>query len=138
LNFFHVDNFSLYCYYFSMVKKGIGKIVRAQRKRLGLTAEKLAKEVGIDRTYISKIENYNLLPSAEVIDKISKALHTNLVEFYVSKKLPEWNLINPSYPSVSPGTLQKVASGSKRLSAADLVREIYDCIEGEKLKKIKR
>ena len=48
--------------------------MRERRKNLGITAEKLAAAVGIDRTYISKIEREGILPSFEVYCSIEKVL----------------------------------------------------------------
>ena len=77
-----------------MAKKDIGEIVRSQRKKLGLTADKLAEKVGVDRTYISKIENHNLFPSPDIISKLSDILQINLVAAWFFEKFPEKNWLN--------------------------------------------
>ena len=66
-----------------------GEAVKARRKALGLTAEKLADKAGIVRTYISRIERHNILPSPEVFNKIEKALNTSLSRKYIKEKFPE-------------------------------------------------
>ena len=53
-----------------MTKLALGQMIRARRKKLGLTAEKLAITSGIDRTYLSKIERRGYLPSPNVLIKI--------------------------------------------------------------------
>ena len=67
----------------------LGAIIKAQRKKLKLTAEILAKKAGIDRTYISKIENHNLIPSWEILVAIGRELKTNLHTLYFEQKHPE-------------------------------------------------
>ena len=57
-----------------MTKEFFGTLIKKQRKKLGISAEKLAESIGVDRTYISKIENHNLLPSIQTLHKISSAL----------------------------------------------------------------
>ena len=57
-----------------MTKEFFGTLIKKQRKKLGISAEKLAKSIGVDRTYISKIENHNLLPSIQTLHKISAEL----------------------------------------------------------------
>ena len=72
-----------------MISKKLGTIIRERRKALGITAEELAKKVGIDRTFVSKIENDKLLPSSQVLERIGKILKTNsLIEPYVNQKSP--------------------------------------------------
>lgn len=58
--------------------KGFGDLVRLKRKRLGITAEELAEKVGVDRTYISKIENLNIAPALPIYYQICKILSISL------------------------------------------------------------
>ena len=53
----------------------LGDIIRQHRKKLKLTTEALAKMVKVDRSYISKIERYNYVPSYKVYAEIEKALN---------------------------------------------------------------
>jgi len=53
-----------------MINASIGQLIRIRRKKLQLTAEELANKVGIDRTYISKIEKHDFLPSPKVLASI--------------------------------------------------------------------
>lgn len=48
----------------------LGKLIKARRKELKLTAEDLAKKAHINRTYISKIERHGFLPSIEIMSVI--------------------------------------------------------------------
>lgn len=57
-----------------MRNSSLGRQIRARRKKTGLTIEELARKVGIDRTYITKIERHGFLPSRKVIDNILKNL----------------------------------------------------------------
>ena len=73
-----------------MKKETIGEIIRNQRKKLGLTAEQLAKKIGVDRTYISKIEKHNLLPSFAVISNLRRVLGIdNCLTLYINQKFPD-------------------------------------------------
>lgn len=68
----------------------LGIIIKTQRKKLKITAEVLAKKAGIDRTYISKIENYNLIPSWEILTAIERELKIGgLRDLYLEQKYPE-------------------------------------------------
>ena len=55
----------------------LGQLIRARRKELGLTTEDLSKKVAINRSYISKIERQNYLPSTKVLIKIVTNLKDN-------------------------------------------------------------
>lgn len=91
VTFIHVDRFSLSHYYIPMGKiSNLGAIIKAQRKSLKITAEALAKKAGIDRTYISKIENYNITPSWEILAAIGRELKiSGLEDIYLQQKHPE-------------------------------------------------
>jgi len=64
------------------VKVEYGKKVREIRKREGVSQESLADLAGLDRTYISDIENGKRNVSIETIFKIADALETPVVEFF--------------------------------------------------------
>lgn len=57
------------------------EIVRRKRKKLGLTMAKLAMLAGVNRTYISKIENEGRTPSLEVVVELLIALGVTKQEF---------------------------------------------------------
>lgn len=69
-----------------MGKNDLGSIIHKRRKELGLTAEKLAQKAGVDRTYISKIENHSLIPAFHIILKLEDSLGINIRDFYLKEK----------------------------------------------------
>jgi transcriptional regulator with XRE-family HTH domain len=66
----------------------IGKVIRQKRKERGITAERLAKKIGVVRTYISKIEAGKILPSSKLVKKLETALKISLLGLYVKEKNP--------------------------------------------------
>jgi transcriptional regulator with XRE-family HTH domain len=64
------------------VKVAYGRKVREIRKRKAVSQESLADLAGLDRTYISDIENGKRNVSIETIFKIADALETPVVEFF--------------------------------------------------------
>ena len=71
-----------------MAKHTLGQMIRARRKKLGLTAEKLAIKSGIDRTYLSKIERHGYLPSPNVLLKIVNNREVlKFFPFYIKKQI---------------------------------------------------
>ena len=69
-----------------------GKLVKTKRKELKITAEQLADKVGVDRTYISKIENKDIFPSLQLYAQIAGILKIKPADFpigkYVKTKIP--------------------------------------------------
>ena len=68
------------------MRKRLGSIVRARRKVKGMTCKGLAQQVGVDRSYIGKIENLNLLPAYHILLKLERVLGVNLKNFYLEEK----------------------------------------------------
>ncbi|MCU0547269.1 MAG: helix-turn-helix transcriptional regulator [Oscillatoriaceae cyanobacterium Prado104] len=52
----------------------LGEAVKFKRCLAGMTQRKLASLLGVDYTYISKIENDRVIPSIETIEKIEEIL----------------------------------------------------------------
>ena len=70
-------------------KQILGGLLKARRKILKLTAEELADKAGIDRTYITKIETDDKLPSPVIMEKIANALSDeDLFKAYIKIKYP--------------------------------------------------
>jgi len=64
-----------------MQEPPLGEKIKIRRKKLELTAEALALKCGIDRTYLSKIERHNFLPSPKILLKIVSELQDNPYDY---------------------------------------------------------
>ena len=62
--------------------QNIGLNVRKFRKKQKLSQIELAVEVGIDRSYLSEIENGRTNMSVGILDAIADALKTDISEFF--------------------------------------------------------
>ena len=61
----------------------LGNRVRELRKALGLSQEKLAERIGVDRSYIAHIESGRTkMPSADVITALARALETTSEDLF--------------------------------------------------------
>lgn len=56
--------------------------VRKHRKALGKTQEELAGETGLDRTFLSDVENYRVDLRISSLSKIAGALKVKLSDFF--------------------------------------------------------
>ena len=72
----------------AMMRNGLGSIIRTRRKELDMTCKELAKRVGVDRSYIGKIENNSLIPAWHIIVKLEAVLGVKIQEFYLQEKVP--------------------------------------------------
>ena len=57
-----------------------GKKLYSERKKRNLSAEQLAAECGISRSYVTLMENGVRLPSKKIIPQIARALNLNTNE----------------------------------------------------------
>ncbi len=58
------------------IGKLVGRAVREQRERLGLSQEAVARRAKMDRAYLSNLENGSRNPSVDVVERLAKALDT--------------------------------------------------------------
>ncbi len=67
-----------------------GSILREKRRMSGLSQRELAEKVGVDFSYISKLENGRLpAPAAETVARLAKVLACPVEELLsAAKKLP--------------------------------------------------
>lgn len=68
-----------------MIKEQIGKRLREIRRSKRLTQKAMAKKIGVDYTYIGKIERAEQIPSLGVLIKISDALSLPLNRFFMDE-----------------------------------------------------
>lgn len=54
--------------------EAFGKVLRAKRKALSLSQEQLAFEAGIERVYVSWLENGHKQPTFQTMLKLARAL----------------------------------------------------------------
>ena len=64
------------------IKKSTGHRIRELRNELGLTQEKLSFKSGIDKTYISEVENGKRNISIINLEKLIKALDVKIINFF--------------------------------------------------------
>jgi transcriptional regulator with XRE-family HTH domain len=67
---------------FKIVSIKLAATIRRRRKELGYSQETFALQVGVDRTYMSKIERSIGNPSLEKLVLISAALNCTLNELF--------------------------------------------------------
>jgi transcriptional regulator with XRE-family HTH domain len=64
------------------IQEKFGKRVRELRNKKGVSQEALAFKAGIDRTYMTSVENGRRNISIQNIEKIIKALGVSVADFF--------------------------------------------------------
>jgi transcriptional regulator with XRE-family HTH domain len=65
----------------------IARNLRRLRVLRGLSQESLAVDAGIDRTYVSRLERGIENPTVAILERLSRALRAEIVEFFDSAKV---------------------------------------------------
>lgn len=66
------------------VQKAFGDCIREQRRKLGLSQEKFALKIGMDRTYYASVESGKRNLSIANIEKIADGFGISLSELFLS------------------------------------------------------
>lgn len=64
------------------IKERVGQRIKALRHQIGLSQEALANKAGVDRTYVTDVENGRRNISVELLEKIIVALEVSFKEFF--------------------------------------------------------
>src|SRR5712671_164406 len=64
----------------------VARNIRRLRVARGLSQEMLAVDAGIDRTYVSRLERGLENPSVAVLEKLARALSSNIEEFFTAPR----------------------------------------------------
>ncbi len=84
-----------------------GSVVRAKRKSLGLSQEKLAERAGCDRQSINRVENAAYSPSLDRVFKLADALGMSLSDLF-----DEFDRVDsPAVAATSPDRRDSPRSG---------------------------
>lgn len=81
-------------------------MVRAKRKSLGLSQEKLAEKAGCDRQSINRVENAAYSPSLDRVFKLADALGLSLSDLF-----DEFDRVDQNSPSQNGSPLRDARQG---------------------------
>ena len=68
------------------IKYKVGQRIKELRLELGISQEALGNKAGVDRTYVTDVENGRRNVSVEILDKLIKALEVSFQDFFTSKE----------------------------------------------------
>ncbi len=67
------------------IKLKIGQRIKQLRSEIGISQEALGLEAGVDRTYVSDVENGRRNVSVEILERLVKGLGITLAVFFNEK-----------------------------------------------------
>jgi transcriptional regulator with XRE-family HTH domain len=67
----------------------VARNIRRLRLERGLSQEALAVDAGIDRTYVSRLERGLENPTVSVLEKLARALSSNIEELFMAPRAAE-------------------------------------------------
>ena len=77
------------------IKEILAANLKENRRKKGLTQEKLAEKADISLRYLAMLENGDSFPSGEMLEKLAEALDIEALEFFYPSSTPEgalWHL----------------------------------------------
>ncbi|MFL0196448.1 helix-turn-helix domain-containing protein [Clostridium sp. WILCCON 0269] len=96
-----------------------GERIKSLRLSNKLTATQLAKDIGVTREYLSRLENNAKSPSFELLEKLCGALNITLAEFFKTDSsdiIPEhFKKFIDENKNLTPEQLQKLNEFIKTL-----------------------
>lgn len=66
-----------------MIQMSFGNVIKKYRKNLGLSQEKFALKISMDRTYYASVENGKRNISLKNIEKIAKGLNLSIFKLFI-------------------------------------------------------
>lgn len=68
------------------IKDKVGQRIKELRLELGISQEALGNKAGVDRTYVTDVENGRRNVSVEILEKLIKALEVSFQDFFTAKE----------------------------------------------------
>lgn len=100
----------------------LGARVKEYRIKQGLTQEKLAEKVGVNETYISRVETGSAKPSLKLLFNLSIVLETTMDNLIVDSKL-----INENPTDKSIEEMLLVCNETEKIMIKGLIATVLQC-----------
>lgn len=111
-------------------EKVIGENIRNIRKQIAMTLDKLAIEVGVTKSTLSKIETGKIIPPIATLLRIANALNVKVTMFFMEKeKRPSYVVTRKNYGQIVTFDESRVGYVYEAIATnmADKLAEPYLC-----------
>ena len=112
----------------------IGDRVREERKRAGLTIERLAEKTGISTSFLAYIETKKKKASLETVEKLAKALRIPMSDLFKTISGPKKDFVYNA--SMGFAQLIRESNPNEIKSVLDIVKATLKGLSQAKNKKI--
>jgi len=103
------------------IKEILAANIRENRRKRGLTQEKLAEKANMSLHYLATLELGNNFPSGEMLEKLAKALDIQL--FYPSAT-PEGALLQLEHSIIT--NIEKIISDTIKQTVNQTIKEAFE------------
>ncbi len=88
----------------AQTREALGNRIRELRKANGLSQQKLALMVNVERSYLAKLEQGKRNPSIDCLEKIAGGLDVTLSELFANLEAQEASPASQRKPDASPAS----------------------------------
>ncbi len=111
----------------------IGKKIRAERKKMGLTLEQLARKVGVSVITLQRIETGKSSPSVILLSEIAIAVNKPIFTFFGKKTKPFMLMKRKKQKSVSDRTIRVKFIGPRKMITDNIIVTLVELKKGQTL-----
>jgi transcriptional regulator with XRE-family HTH domain len=106
------------------IKEILAANLRENRRKKGLTQEKLAELADMSLHYLATLELGNNFPSGEMIEKLAKALDIQAFQLFYPSSTPEGALLHLEQSIVA--NIDKIVSNAVEQTVKQTVKEAFE------------
>ena len=116
----------------------LSNIMQRKRKNNHLTMVELAKQTGINRTMLARIENLDYVPTIQQLEVLCDALNIDVVDLYRDDKIVKREFSHKDYKIAVAGTgyvglsIATLLAQHNKVVAVDIIEEKVNLINNKK------
>ena len=111
----------------------VGMKIRIERKKNGLTLEQLAKEVGISKITLQRIETGKSSPSVVLLTEIAQQLKKPIQSFFNQREKPFVSIKRKKQRSISTPMMKIKVIGPRNMIAENIVVSYGELKKGKRI-----
>jgi transcriptional regulator with XRE-family HTH domain len=111
----------------------IGKKIRIERKKMGLTMHEMAKKIGISPITLHRIETGKSSPSVALLSEIAQNLNTSVVSFINEAGKPLHYIKNKDHQTISSPSLKIKLIGPRKMITNNIEVTYGELKKGKKI-----
>ena len=106
------------------IKEILAANIRENRRKRGLTQEKLAEKADMSLHYLATLELGNNFPSGEMLEKLAKALDIQPFQLFYPSATPEGALLQLEQSIIN--NIEKTISNTVKQTVKQTIKEAFE------------